>query len=584
MKPIHIIPIILICFVFLGFENENCASDSGQAGMTRLDRRNNAHINAQNPNIPITQYPDNLFYYPWLEFPSRQVSIHPDSLPQNQGTDELTILFNAIGPYENSMLGRSLCLAGDQNEDGFDDIIAYCDDPPEVRLYFGGDPMDTIPAMIFPMQPGDWTGLMPTELADLNGDGDVDIVVEWEPSWTYQEVYVYYGGALLDDEIDLVLVSDDCADYAGFGYGMSCGDINGDGYDDLAVGAPNYIISGGGGKIFIYFGGPELDSIPDFSITSGYNNFGDTFGFRVSISGDLNNDNYNDMVTIGSKTDSTGSYMFYGNETLDSIPDWTYQLLYAPGQYNIYSSHIIKDLNNDNYDEIAVATMYGYGWQVHLFFGGETIGEEPDLIIPGGSEGPRKVKTAGDVNADGYNDMIMGSGDDNWVKVYYGGNPMDAVADITFYLPEAGFDVGFAGDVNGDGIHDFMFSAVHYHFYQTQGEIFIYSDPALTPHVEPRFEDEYPSSFKLDHNFPNPFNSVTIIPFQAYYSGKYILKIYNILGQVVFTQTFECSAGENVRVLWDGRGVNGNVLTSGVYLVELTNGEERRVNKLQIIR
>ena len=571
----------------IGFENENCASDSGQAGMTRFEIPNNALINAQNPNSPIPQYPNNLYYYPWLEFPSRRVSIHPDSLPPNQGTDELTILFNAIGPYENSMLGRSLCLAGDQNEDGFDDIIAYCDDPPEVRLYFGGDPMDTIPDMIFPMQPGDWTGLMPTELADLNGDGDVDIVVEWEPNWQYQEVYVYYGGALLDDEIDLVLVSDEGADYAGFGYGMSCGDLNGDGYYDLAVGAPNYIISGGGGKIFIYFGGPDLDSIPDFSITSGYNNFGNVFGGRVSISGDVNNDGFNDIVCKWSKTseDTTGVHLFLGSDILDSIPDWTYQLWYAPGQYNTYSSQIIKDLNNDNYDEIAVATMYGYGWEVHLFFGGETIGDEPDLIIPGGSEGPRKIKTAGNVNADGYNDMIMGSGDDSWVKVYYGGNPMDAVADITFYLPEAGFDVGFAGDVNGDGIHEFMFSAVHYDFYQTQGEIFIYSDPALTPHVEDRISEyQCNQCFKLHQNYPNPFNGATVIGFQSFRSGWVDLNIYNILGQKIYSLSHNASPDEQVRILWDGTDMNGNALSSGVYLVELTNGEERRVNKLQIIR
>ena len=486
------------------------------------------------------------------------------------------------------MLGRSLCLAGDQNEDGFDDIIAYCDDPPEVRLYFGGDPMDTIPDMIFPMQPGDWTGLMPTELADLNGDGDVDIVVEWEPNWQYQEVYVYYGGALLDSIVDLVLVCDEgsASNGEGFGYGMSCGDVNGDGYDDLAVGAPNYFISGGGGKVFIYFGGPDLDSIPDFSMTSGYSNFGDVFGNHVSISGDVNNDGYNDMVSIwhGHEIDSTGVYLFYGEESLDSIPDWTYQLWYAPGQYNVKKSSIIIDLNDDDYDEIVVQTAYGFGYEIYLFFGGESISNEPDLIIPSGSYHAIKIQTAGDINADGFNDLIVGCHESNYVKIYYGGDPMDIWADITFYLPDAGYGAGFAGDVNNDGIHDFMFYA-NDDAGLDAGQIFIYGDPDLTPHVEDRIsEHQCNQCFKLNQNYPNPFNGATILSFQAYKAGWADLNIYNILGQRIYSLSHDCSAGEMVKILWDGRDVKGNMLSSGVYMVELTDGSERMTKKMQLLR
>ena len=560
MKLIHIIPLFLVCLISFAF-------------------------------TPYDEY-----YYPWLEFPSRRVSIHPDSLPPNQGTDELTILFNAVGPYENSMLGKHLCLAGDQNGDGYDDILAYCQDPHETRLYFGAPTgeMDTIPGLVFPLQqsssPYAWSGVMPTELADLNGDGDVDIVVEWEDDFTsYREVYVYFGGALLDSVADLVLVCDNNSSSSsdGFGYSMSCGDVNGDNYDDLAVGAPNYRFNFMNGKIFIYFGGLELDSIPDFTITSGYNNFGGLFGHNVSISGDVNNNGYCDMTSIwdkASEIDSTGIHLFYGGVILDSIPDWTYQLLYAPGQYLVWSGNIIPDLNNDCFDEIVVSTMYGYGWQVHLFFGGETIGDEPDLIFPGGSEGPRKVKTAGDVNTDGYNDMIMGSHDDNWVKVYYGGDPMDIWADISFYLPDAGCDVSSAGDVNNDGIHDFMFYACD-DAGLNAGQIFIYGDPDLTPHVEDRISEyQCNQCFKLNQNYPNPFNGATVIGFQAYKSGWVDLNIYNILGQTVYSSSHDCSSGEMVKILWDGRDMKGNVLPSGVYMVELTNGVERRVNKLQIIR
>jgi hypothetical protein len=527
------------------------------------------------------------YYHPWLEYPYYKSEMQ-GPLPPNSGTDDYVILFNAVGPYPESHLGSRLCLAGDQNNDGYDDIIAYCNNPPEVWLYFGGDLMDTIPDVILPTQPG-WGGLFSTELADLNGDDDIDIVHGWEPNWQYQEVYVYYGGTLLDTIRDLTLICDEGSSNngEGFGYGMSCGDVNGDDFDDLTIGAPNYTISGmgGGGKIFIYYGGSTLDSIPDFTITSAYNNFGGTFGFGVSISGDINNDGFNDIISIGSHAsgfDSTGVYLFYGNNILDSIPDWTYQLWYAPYQYSVWSGSIIEDLNNDGYDEIAVITFHGTGMETHLFFGSDIIGEQPDLIISGSGDGPRKVKTAGDINADGFNDMIMG-GYDNWVKIYYGGNPMNASPDISFYMPDAGIDVGFAGDVNNDGIHDFMFYA-NDDALTDAGQIFIYSDPSLTPHVKLGYEYEHPSSLTLDQNFPNPFNGVTIIPFQSNINGRIELNIYNILGQTVYFNSFDCTFGESVRVLWDGKDLSGNILPSGLYFAELIAEDYREAIKMEILR
>jgi len=62
------------------------------------------------------------------------------------------------------------------------------------------------------------------------------------------------------------------------------------------------------------------------------------------------------------------------------------------------------------------------------------------------------------------------------------------------------------------------------------------------------------------------------------------LNIYNILGQKVYSLSHDGSAWELVRVLWDGRDTKGNVLPSGVYLVELSDGWERETKKMQIVR
>jgi len=547
MKPIQIIPIFLICLTFLAFE------------------------------------PNDYYYHPWLEYPYYKPEMQ-GPLPPNSGTDDYEIIFNAVGPNPDSYLGRALCLVGDQNNDGYDDIIAYCNNPPEVRLYFGGDPMDTIPDVIFPTQPG-WAGFFPLELSDINGDGEPDIVFGWEPNSFYQEVYIYFGGALLDTIRDLTLLSDETY-FAGFGYGMSCGDVNNDNISDIIIGAPNYYISIYSGKIFIFYGGTDLDSIPDFTITSSYNEFGSLFGSGVSASGDINNDGCFDITTIWNKSSNpinlTGTYLFFGGNELDSIPDWTYSLPYYINGYNVRSATIIKDLNNDNYDELAIVTSEGYGRETHLFFGSDYLGDTPDLIIEGSGNGPQKCVSAGNVNADGFNDLIMGSYDD-WVKVYFGGDPMDAIADITFYMNDAGIDVDFAGDVNNDGIHDFMFGA-NDDAGLDAGQILIYSDPSLTPHVEPRNNEDHPTAFRFDQNFPNPFNGVTVIPFQSNINGKVELNIYNILGQIVYFNSFDCTFGENVRVLWDGKDLSGSILPSGLYFAELVAGEYREAIKMEILR
>ncbi len=78
----------------------------------------------------------------------------------------------------------------------------------------------------------------------------------------------------------------------GFGYSVStAGDVNGDGYSDVIVGAVFNSIGGTNtGRAYIYFGGPGLDIIPDVILTGAAAN--DKFGNSVSTAGDVNGDGY----------------------------------------------------------------------------------------------------------------------------------------------------------------------------------------------------------------------------------------------------------------------------------------------------
>ena len=528
------------------------------------------------------------YYYPWLEPLEHPVQMPSGPLPPNEGTDDYEILFNAVGPTPNSYLGRRLCLAGDQNEDGYDDILAYCAEPEEVRLYFGGDPMDDTVDLTFANPECSGFRIMPTELRDLNGDGDVDIVIHNYFSDYYDEVHIYYGGTELDTTSDLILVSDDNSQsgYEGFGYFMSCGDLNGDGFDDLAVNAVNYRVNYITGKVYVYFGGPELDSIPDFTMTGGYNNFEDLFGRDISIAGDINNDGYYDMLCGFGHGSDGGCHLFLGDEILDSIPDWTYQLELPDGVVN---NNIIKDLNNDGYDEIAVLYTYSfYYFQIHLFFGGEALSNEPDLVLYGPSDSPTVMRSSGDINADGYNDMIVGDYGSSKVMVFFGGSPMSSSVGMTFYLPYPGQgygwgDVGSAGDVNGDDVDDFMFfSQVADSF--GYGQFFIYSDPSLSGVDNSFINNQLNKHFILNQNYPNPFNSSTNISFIVNTSETVNLKIYDILGRQLFSFLTSYTPGTNVVFNWDGKDKGGYPLPSGTYFIELSNSKEREVKKIQIVR
>jgi len=93
-----------------------------------------------------------------------------------------------------------------------------------------------------------------------------------------------------------------------------------------------------------------LDTIPDFTMA-----FGNTFGSSFSIDGDVNNDGFNDILCQS----SYGVYLFFGSSDLDSIPDW-----FLPHYYNGNSfgdpSCIVKDLNGDDCDDIAINWGLGY--------------------------------------------------------------------------------------------------------------------------------------------------------------------------------------------------------------------------------
>jgi hypothetical protein len=93
-----------------------------------------------------------------------------------------------------------------------------------------------------------------------------------------------------------------------------------------------------------------------------------------------------------------------------------------------------------------------------------------------------------------------------------------------------------------------------------------------------------PKEYSLRGNYPNPFNAKTFISFALPQDSRVTLDIYNILGQKVRTLVDEKMTAGYKNVEWDGTDVNGQGVSSGVYLYKLKADNFTRVNRMTFLK
>jgi len=406
--------------------------------------------------------------------------------------------------YSENILSN-VSSAGDVNGDGFNDVILSVvsfDDAGhsagDIYLFWGGPAMDNVADVHIPGQPTDESyRLSVSSAGDLNGDGYDDILIgsysDGEAGHFAGKVSVYFGGKAMDSSADLILLAEAADDWFGWSV-SSAGDLNGDGFSDIIIGACSNDEKGyDAGKVYVYFGGLSPDNQPDLSIT-GETSY-DYFGYSVAVAGDVNSDGYSDVIIGAKGNDENGEntgkvYILYGGPSMDDIADAT-MLGESAFSYFGVSVSPAGDINGDGYDDVLVGTQSGTETGAAYIFLNKLSGNInfANVTLRGeitNDNFGRSLASAGDVNGDGYDDFIVGaSGNDDAgtsagkAYIFWGGPLMDNNPDVTL-LGENNYDgfgcsVASAGDVNGDGYADVIIGASGYDgTYTNQGKAYIY--------------------------------------------------------------------------------------------------------------
>ncbi len=322
---------------------------------------------------------------------------------------------------------------------------------------------------------------------DLDGDGLADVAAgRPDVSGAPSEVHVLHGGRAGVSWPGETIASPGSAREDQFGDSLAVGDVDGDGFTDLLAGAR--AAGDGVGEAWLIRGGvgPRvIDRVaPPDAAAEG-------FGHLVAGAGDVDRDGYCDalVATLGTASGRTAVHVLRGGPS-----GLTHAAALRDPSYSAFAVAVagVGDLNADGFADVAIGAPYATGGgRVDVFLGGPSgLPAAPSVALPSPEAGAyfgAAIAAAGDVNGDGYADMVVGAseaagGGRAWV--YFGGAAGVTSPSRVTLLPgadsrQAGFAVAGVGDVDGDGYADVAVgapSAASQH-----GRVYVYRGASEAP-------------------------------------------------------------------------------------------------------
>ncbi len=442
------------------------------------------------------------------------------------------------------------------------------------------------------------------------------------------KVYLIFGKSDFPSFVDLTNPTTDVVHVLGIsggvGFGgflgkmLAVGDVNGDAVDDLVVSAPEL---SPGGHVYILWGGQTMPSTIELSNST--TNVARLIDPRNSQNsgtalacGDANHDGFDDLL-IGSPEGgevmlALGASAFADTILLDGLPVKRFRKSNWDGMgWRVE----FVDFNGDNYDDMLMSTLYAsplgceYCGDVMVAYGSDVL---PDVVVVdsptapvtrmfgvGFSQAYGSELASGDVNADGYGDILVASVPDEYntsdvgkVTIVYGSaSPPDTVllgagALLTKVYAESrpdGFGAGLLScDVDMDGTDDVIVGAQRADVAAriSAGKAYVlYGVPeSTTVDHNPR------DAWRLGQNYPNPFNPRTLIPISLPRREYVSLHVYDAHGRrITGLLTGPLDAGD-YRIAWDGKDERGRPVASGVYFYRLVGGLFDETRKMVLLR
>ncbi|MCF2507081.1 FG-GAP-like repeat-containing protein, partial [Dyadobacter sp. CY107] len=435
-------------------------------------------------------------------------------------------------------LGWSVKSAGDVNGDGYSDIIVGAstydtgqNDVGAAFVWLGmADGVSSVAALkLEGNQNFAQMGWSVSDAGDVNGDGFDDVVIAANGYDNGQSsegaVFIYHGSKTGLSSIPTTKIESDQI-YASMGKVASAGDVNGDGYGDIIIGVPLYGENNSGAALVFHGSAQGIVNIIQIKIEGDQEDA--NFGNSVSCAGDVNSDGYSDVIIGASGYDFENAfsdegrvYIYHGSPA--GIKNSAELTINGTADGNNMGTSVAGagDINGDGFDDVIIGNPFYSSAEVafegaaFIYYGSQQGIDQLKFIklmhIQPGGRFATSVSGAGDINADGFSDVIVGathygSGNGEYHEgacfLFYGTsngislNPVVIESNLTLAL--MGNSVASAGDINGDGYSDVMIGALGYSNGQAnEGAVFVYlgSMSGISPNYSFKLEGNQESSF-----------------------------------------------------------------------------------------